>query len=375
MASIFDEIQNWLDDALTFWSARGVDWDAGGFVEQLNLDGSDPRVDFKRTRVLCRQIYVFSHAAVLGRPGSLDLARHGYDFLVAHAWLGPERGWARRLGRTGGVLDPTPDLYDLAFVLFALGWYHRASGDPDALARAEATVLYLSEHMRHPAGGYLVDKPARGPRQQNPHMHLLEAALANLEASGKPVFRELADEIVHLARTRFVDPRSGTLAEYFTEDLRRADGEQGRITEPGHQFEWAWILSNYQRLTGVDVAALATTLALSAEDHGVDPATGATFDEVRDDGVVLKRSSRAWTNAERIQAAVALFELTGRDPVPVIQQSGSLLLSRYLAHQPRGTWIDHLDAEGKPMVDKIPASSLYHFMISFCEALRIRPLV
>ena len=36
---------------------------------------------------------------------------------------------ARRLTREGGALDPTPDLYDLALVLFGFAWFHRATKD------------------------------------------------------------------------------------------------------------------------------------------------------------------------------------------------------------------------------------------------------
>jgi N-acylglucosamine 2-epimerase/mannose-6-phosphate isomerase len=76
-----------------------------------------------------------------------------------------------------------------------------------------------------------------------------------------------------------------------------------------------------------------------------------------------------------MQAAVAMFELEGRDPSTVFLQSGGRLLDKYLAHLPRGTWIDHLDESGNPKVNKIPASSLYHFMISFAEVLRVREAV
>ena len=375
MPNIYDRLESWLDDALDHWAAVGVDRVNGGFVEHLLLDGSNPDVEFKRLRVLCRQIYVYSHAAVLRRPGSLDIARHGYRFLTSHGWLGPERGWARQLGRAGGVIDPTPDLYDLAFVLFALGWYYRATGDDDALLRARETVAFLDRHMRHPMGGYLAEKPSHGHRLQNPHMHLLEAALVHVENTGEPVFRALADEIVMLFRTRFFDPATETLAEYFDENWMRAAGDPGRMTEPGHQFEWAWILSNYQRLTGEDVGNFAVALVRSGERFGVDPVTGVTFDVVRDDGVVLDRGSRAWTNAERLQAAVAMFEMEGRDPSAVFVASGGLLLDRYLANVPRGTWIDHFDGAGQPKVNKIPASSLYHFTIAFTEVLRVRKAV
>ncbi len=125
----------------------------------------------------------------------------------------------------------------------------------------------------------------------------------------------------------------------------------------------------------MDVRDYALALVSSGERFGVDPATGATFDVVRDDGIVLDRGSRAWTNAERMQAAVAMFEMEGRDPSAVFIASGELLLECYLAHVPRGTWIDHFDGAGQPKVDKIPASSLYHFMIAFTEVLRVRQAV
>src|SRR5262245_41745120 len=120
--SIFQQARHWMfEEALPFWAERGIDRALGGYVEQLRLDGTDAAVDFKRVRVICRQIYVFSHATVLGRREYLPLARHGYEFLIAKAWQGPDRGWARTLDRFGGVKDGTPDLYDHAFVLFALG--------------------------------------------------------------------------------------------------------------------------------------------------------------------------------------------------------------------------------------------------------------
>lgn len=366
-------VREWLFDiALPFWAERGVDFSRGGYVEQLRLDGTNPNVDFKRTRVLGRQIYVFSHAALLGFDRGVALARHGYEFLVRNAWLGPDGGWARTLTRDGLVKDATPDLYDLAFVLFALGWFYRATGKPEAIAYSLRTLDFLEQHMRHPKGvGFLAEKPETGARLQNPHMHLLEAALVNLEASGEPRFRALADELVALFQSHFFDSGSSTLCEFFDEDWRPLPGEPGLLTEPGHQFEWAWILGNYQRLTGQDVGRYIRALAGFAEEFGVDPSTGATHSLVRKDGVVVDRGSRVWPNTERIQAAVALFELDRRDPRTIFAQSATLLLDRYFSRCPPGTWIDRLDADGRADADKIPASTLYHVMIAFAEMLRI----
>jgi mannose/cellobiose epimerase-like protein (N-acyl-D-glucosamine 2-epimerase family) len=366
-------VRHWMfEEALPFWAEHGVDHTFGGYVEQLNLDGSDAAVDFKRTRVICRQIYVFSHAALLGYGRGVELARHGYRYLTDKAWQGPDRGWARLLDRQGRMKDATPDLYDLAFVLFALGWYFRLTGDPEAKAWATRTLDFIETRMRHPGRrGYLTALPATGHRKQNPHMHLLEAALANLEAGGGERFLALADEMVGLFCDHFYDGVSGTLGEYFDESWWRASGEAGRAVEPGHHFEWAWLLAAYQRMSGRDMREYMRGLVAFAEAHGVDPHSGSTFDVVRDDGLVLDGRSRTWPNAERIQAAAALFELEGRDPRSVFEQSGRLLLERYLAHVPRGTWVDQFAADGTPLSASIPSSTLYHVFLAFSEMLRV----
>lgn len=362
----FEEIRTWLfEAALPFWAKNGVD-PRGGFYEELDLEGRPTAIAFKRTRVICRQIYVFSHASVLGWKEGLPVAAAGYEFLKK-ANVGAT--WASRLAPDGSVLDPVPHLYDLAFVLFALAWHHKASGDRDALTRAHALLDLLQSKMREPEGGFSHDRDPGGFRWQNPHMHLLEASLAMYDASGDQRFLNQATELVDLFRRRFFD--GVTMAEYFDDNMQRASGEQGRRCEPGHHFEWAWILAQYQRLAAVDLSKEARALAAWAETNGVDPATQIAFNEVRDDGLVLDRASRTWPNTERIKAHVALFELGGHDPRAAIAGSARLLLDRYLLKAPRGLWIDLIDAEGQAVRKVSPASTFYHVFLAFAEILRL----
>ncbi len=368
-----DTIHRWMfQAALPWWAANGIDRANGGYVEQMTMDGRDAAVAFKRTRVTARQIYVFSHGYGLGFARGADLARHGVDFLVSKTWQGPERGFARRLTRDGRPLDPTPELYDNAFARVALAWFHRATGDRTARDWMHRTLDFIETHMRHPSGaGFWHELPAKGRRQQNPHMHLTEACLASFEATGETRFGDLAKELAGLFQTHFFDLKSQTLGEYFDEDWSRAPGEEGRITEPGHQFEWAWILNSCRKLLGLDVAAHMRAAINFAETRGVDPSSCATFNQIRDDGAPIDKGSRTWPNTERIKAALALWELDGVDPSNVVRSSASLLLERYLAHTPHGTWVDAFDAEGRPVVDTVPASTLYHVFLAFAEVLRV----
>lgn len=366
-------VRAWMfDTALPWWAEHGVDREQGGFVEQITPEGQDAGIAFKRTRVTARQIYVYSHGYVLGYGPGRDVAKGGVQYLLDRAWLGADKGFARRLSRSGAVIDATPDLYDHAFVLFALSWFHKANGDGASRDWMHRTLDYIERRLRVAGGeGFWHELPARGWRQQNPHMHLTEACLAAFEATGEARFSTLAKELAGLFTTKFFDLSSQTLAEYFTDSLARAPGEDGRLTEPGHQFEWAWILNACRKQLGLALAPQIRALANFADRHGVDPATGLTFNTVRDDGAVIDRASRTWPNTERIKAAIALQELDGVDAWPAIATSCDLLFSRYLGRGLPATWIDVVDASGTPVPGNAPASTLYHVFLAFAEILRI----
>ena len=112
-------------------------------------------------------------------------------------------------------------------------------------------------------------------------MHLTEACLAAHEATGEVRFAEAARRLVELFRTKLFDVKTGTLAEYFTDDWSRGPGDDGRIVEPGHLMEWCWILNQARKQLGMDTGAEIRAAIRFAETHGVDAATGVTYNSVQ----------------------------------------------------------------------------------------------
>ena len=53
-----------------------------------------------------------------------------------------------------------------------------------------------------------------------------------------------------LFASRFFLPGSGVLCEYFDDELKPLPGERGQIVEPGHHYEWIWLLRWYERESG-----------------------------------------------------------------------------------------------------------------------------
>ena len=368
-----EAIRSWIfDKALPHWADHGVDPVHGGFVEQMSFDGRDAGLSFKRTRVCGRQVYVFSHAQLLGWKDGEKLADLGIEWLTKRAWLGQDKGFARTLSREGAVIDATPDLYDYAFIMFAFAWRHRLLKDQESLGWLHRTYDFVEANLRHPSGqGYWNELPNKGWRQQNPHMHFTEALLTAFDATGDERFALGVRDLVALFQDRLFDRKTGRLAEYFTDDWQRAPGDDGRLVEPGHLMEWAWILGSAHKLIGLRTEHDIRAALRFAETYGVNTATGAVFDGLRDDGVPINRASRSWPNAERIKGAIALYELDGFDPAPVIDTAANVLLSRYLSRVPPGVWMDQYDAEGNGTSKTVPASTLYHLFLAFAEALRI----
>src|SRR6202012_3465870 len=98
---------------------------------------------------------------------------------------------------------------------------------------------------RHPGGGFI--ETGKRPFLSNPHMHLLESALAWCDVAPDAAWETLAEEIVALCLSHLLDPDRGFIREYFDPLWNPLPGPAGHSVEPGHQFEWAWLLERWGR--------------------------------------------------------------------------------------------------------------------------------
>lgn len=360
-----------------------VDRAHGGYVERFGWDGAPIDPGFKRTRVLARQCYVFSQVALGGVPEAHEAARVGAEFLLQRARR-EDGQFVSVLASDGTVLDPAADLYDIAFALFAMAWWFRLTGDARVIGAARRSLAHLDRHMRSPTGlGFLSREGAAGGHHQNPHMHLFEALVFLCAFTGQAAARAMADELFALARNVLIDPQTGTLAEEFGPNWQRGDSAGDVRIEPGHHYEWAWLLTRYGALAAEPRAlALADGLFIFARRHGHDPVTGLIVDALDQYGRVMAGDLRIWPNLEYIKALVAMRERgDGRaawcdvELALAARRVSACFLTRQddgpAAALPDGLWIDYLHGGTlKPKCDHVPASTLYHITCAYCEAMR-----
>ena len=357
-----DQVCDWLfRQALPLWAQAGIDAD-GRFFEKLDFDGRPITGLPRRTRVQARQVYVFAEAAVLGWPEGEAVARRGLDALIRDHRRG-DGLWVRATDDAGAVIDATPDLYDLAFVLFALAAAHRVLKDDRALPLALSTLAAIDARMADPQhGGWQESLPPVLPRRQNPHMHMLEALLAWQAIAPGPAFKAAARRVLHLFATRFFDADAAVLGEYFTADWSFAKGAAGQVAEPGHHLEWVWLLDSAGQ-TGFDGHGdRADALFATALTRGFD-AEGYALREIGRDGGVLDGGRRLWGQSEAIRT------LALRGETDHALRLLDAVFATHLATATPGLWIDSYDAEGRPQDASVPASTLYHLMTAFSALL------
>jgi mannose-6-phosphate isomerase len=365
IATLHGQLSGWLcDAAYPLWSTRGVDR-AGGFHERLQQNG-EPLAEPRRSRVNPRQAYCFAVAPSLGWRGeSSALVKHGLDYWFAR-YRRPDGLFRTLVNADGSPRDERALLYDQAFGLLALNVC--ASGESCAEREGQAQALYalVVKYMKRAGQGFESGVPASLPLQSNPHMHLFEAALAGWEVcSQSSLWKTLADELAELALENFIDASSGALREFFDAEWRPAPGVDGRILEPGHQFEWAWLLLRWAGAKHTRARHAALKLIEVGETHGVRH--GLAMNSLLDDFSPHDAGARLWPQTERLKAAAIAARLTGEARYFTMAASAAEGLLRYLDTAMPGLWYDRIDAQGQRVDEPAPASSFYHLVAAIGE--------
>lgn len=365
------EARGWLlDSCFPLWAEDGLA-ESGLFREVFDLDHEPVDQATTRVRVQARQTYVFAEALRMGwKPDiATKMINAGVSTLTQQVRR-PDGLVGKTLHMDGNGLDnDAADLYDTAFVLFALADASHALGDDAPLETANEILRAVDASLKDSAdGGYAEALPAPPTRSQNPHMHLFEACLALHRAEPEGGHLVRAGGILALFETYFTAGAGGLLGEFFGTGWSTPVGNAAIVVEPGHQFEWVWLLHKYAKATGTQVSHAAERLyafGLSTLD-----ASGGAVQEVTREGAPVDASRRSWPQTEALKAHLAMFEASGDEHYAAHAcASFDLLMDTYLTEQ--GGWMDHVDADGAILAKDMPASTGYHVVLALAELIRI----
>ena len=111
----------------------------------------------------------------------------------------------------------------------------------------------------------------------------------------------MADAIAKLCLGISSIRRAAPCASSLPRTGRPAPGVEGSIAEPGHHYEWAFLLDRWARLSGRARPAAVSRLIGFADAHGIDPDRGVAVGAVLIDGRRHDPVARLWAQAERVR--------------------------------------------------------------------------
>ncbi len=270
--------------------------------------------------------------------------------------------------------DRYSDLYALSFVIFSFSHYYRASGDERAATLARETLQFIDKKFRLPGLPGLAEAlgedgiPLPKLRRQNPHMHLLEACLFAHETWGGNDYLTMANELVALFQRHFYDSENAVVREFFNDNLTPHAIEGYRI-EPGHAFEWVWLLKKHGKAHG-DVGMhddISLALLEKADASGWDENFGGIYDGTDPLGSVTADTKRIWPFCEALKANVLMLE-AGPDRQGMKDRVAEMVRvfnDKYM--DARGFWTEWLTRDLTPVTDYMPATTPYHVYFGIME--------
>jgi mannose-6-phosphate isomerase len=370
------KLSNWLDNqGIPLWLSQGVDQASGGFYERIGQDRAPMIRDNRRARVQPRQLYCFAAARQRGLEGPWDLVlRNGLGYFEK-TFRKDDGTFGALASPEGDLIDPSFDLYNQAFALFAFAQLAATIPDASMAMEEKATDLFrvIRTRYKHPVIGFEHSDPPSLPLCSNPHMHLFEAALAWEAIAERPAeWTALADEIAELAMTRFIDSRSGGLREFFDRDWKPHPSDKGRIMEPGHQFEWAWLLARWGSLRGHRQAiAKAERLFEIGITHGMSEDGKVAIMSLYDDFTVHDPVARMWPQTEWLKAATKLAAVgtpEKREHYLHSAIAACQAFELFLQTPVKGLWYDKRSPDGRFIDEPAPASTFYHIVCAILDA-------
>ncbi len=380
---LVQKIKSWLQkSACPLWLEAGVDWNSGGFYESLTLQGV-PAAGPRRVMVQSRQIFSSHMAMKLGLLSQFECHKrvlHGIDFVLKY-YSDKSGGFHHAVDESFKPLNKPMDLYAQAFALFGLAHAHAiltpGQGQSIYKNRALELVQYLKSHRKVDSGGYTELGASGVMFEANPLMHLFEATLYWAEIDKDKAWDDLNNELSSLCLNTFIDKEKSLLAEHYDSSWKPLLNNGRYVFEPGHHYEWVWLLGRYQKFYGQDTSKVRVKLYDIAEKYGIQKDRKSAFDEVWSDLTPAKKTSRFWPQCERVKAALQLG-MDGLIDKKVAAESADEAIEglfKFLEVDLPGLWFDTWQEDGVFTIQPAKASSFYHIIGAMVDYVELRKLL
>jgi mannobiose 2-epimerase len=362
------------DNILRFWSERMVDNERGGFYGRI--DGHNIlHKDAEKGAVLhARILWTFSSACrILHRMPYRILAARAKEYFLVR-FIDPQYGgvyWS--LHADGTPSDTKKQTYAIAFAIYGLTEYHRATSDQEALDVAIRLFEDLEAHAFDAVNvGYiealtrdwqpiadmrLSESDENGSRTMNTHLHVLEAytnLYRVLKGQGDEVQRtkeRVARQLrvlIDIFTYRLFNPETGHLRLFFDDEWKPLNDKIEKCEHKfssGHDIEAAWLLREAVNvLNGSTNDLMVNVQMVNSISHSLA--------QTAEDGIL--QETQWWCYAEAVVGYIDQWQLLlKKEPVESsinyeMAQAAYNYIQTHLLDREHGEWFWSVLPDGTP---------------------------
>ena len=357
----------------------------GGGSYYLGDDGTPWKDRNRETWITSRMAHVYSIGAMMGDPGSAELAEEAIKGLLGELHDPKNGGWYAGLTADNEIV-PDKQCYAHAFVILAATSAGLAGieGAKELLPMALETYdrYFWNEDLGLSADTWNTEfSELSDYRGVNANMHTVEAFLAAADSLGKLGYTEDIARKYRVRAGRIIDHVIGwakkneyRIPEHFTPDWapeleknreKPDDPFKPYGATPGHGIEWARLIVQWATSAGIDPkpyidAACRLYERAIGDGWNADGAPGIVY-TTDWSGKPVVHDRMHWTLAEAINTSAVLYRVTGKEQYAEDYSAFMKYLDETVLDHSCGSWYHQLDEHNRLKGTVWPGKSdLYH---------------
>lgn len=365
---------------LNKWYPAAVDSQFGGYLSNFTYDFRAEEQQEKMIVSQARHVWTASKAATYYPENTiyLDIAKHGFHFLMEKMWDQHYGGFYTLVDRRGDVTQSGIEVktaYGNAFAIYGLAAYYQASQDTAALHLAQKAFHWLEQYSHDPVhkgyfqsmardGSPLLDRSGLpstsqiGYKDQNSSIHLLEAFTELYQVWPDPLVGERVKEMLYLIRDTMVT-EEGYLQLFFWpnwDPISYRDSTDQLIEQHhaldhvsfGHDIETAYLMLEAAHVLGISdpkIMEVGKKMVDHSLKYGWDEGLGGFYDGgyyFKGDQIptIVRDTKNWWAQAEGLNTLLIMADYFPDDDMDYFGKFKKQweYINTYIIDQEHGEW-------------------------------------
>lgn len=384
-----EEVSAELNSILNYWITHTVDQERGGFYGSVSNDNVPGKTAPKGIVLNSRILWAFSAAFLHTKEQQyLDIAERAYQYITDH-FIDQEFGgvyWS--VDYKGTVLDGKKQIYGLAFCIYGLSEFYKASANDLALSFANDLFKYIEQHSHDKVnGGYLEaftrewsviddlrlsEKDSNEKKTANTHLHVIEAYANLYSASKNEHLGQQVNNLLAVFEKFIINPVTFHLNLFLDEEWN----VKSSLISFGHDIEAAWLLLQCAEVTGDhSYVNRYKELSLKLTDAAIEGlhTDGGLWYEYEPAESNLIKEKHSWPQAEAMIGFMNAYQLANDEKYLEHSLNSWQFVKGSIKDQLNGEWFWGVDKNNLPMKNKDKAGfwkDPYHNSRACLEIIR-----